>query len=113
MEFQRASEDGMITHIETAIPIPYGKIRAFCEKHHIVRMWLFGSVLRHDFHSDSDVDVLVEFDRAHVPGLAYFGMPDELSTILGRPVDFGTPDGLSPYIRKQVMQSAQVIYERP
>ncbi len=96
----------------TAVDIPYQQIAAFCEKHHIVRLWLFGSVLRDDFRPDSDIDVLVEFDPDHVPGLAYFGMPDELSAILGRAIDFGTPDGLSPYIQKQVMRSAQVIYER-
>jgi predicted nucleotidyltransferase len=102
----------MIMPVETAIPIPYDEIAAFCEKHHIVRMWLFGSVLSPDFDDDSDIDVLVEFDSDHVPGLAYFGMPDELSAILGRPVDFGTPDGLSQYIQQQVMNSAQVVYER-
>jgi predicted nucleotidyltransferase len=102
----------MITTVETAIPIPYDEVAAFCEKHHIVRMWFFGSVLRDDFDTDSDIDVLVEFDPDHVPGLAYFGMPDELSAILGRPVDFGTPDGLRLYIQQKVMQSAQVVYER-
>jgi predicted nucleotidyltransferase len=102
----------MITTVETAIPIPYDAVAEFCERHHIIRMWLFGSVLSPHFSDDSDVDVLVEFDPNHIPGLAYFGMPDELSTILGRPVDFGTPYGLSPYIQQQVMQSAQVVYER-
>lgn len=103
----------MTTHsIPTAVPLPYTEIAAFCEKHHIVRMWLFGSVLRDDFTPESDIDVLVEFDPEHVPGLAYFGMPAELAEIFGRPVDFGTPDGLSPYIQKRVMRSAQVVYER-
>ncbi|MAS34885.1 MAG: nucleotidyltransferase [Anaerolineaceae bacterium] len=102
----------MIHPVETSIPLPYEAIAAFCQRHHIVRLWLFGSVLKETFSSDSDVDVLVEFDPDHMPGLNYFGMPDELSQILGRPVDFGTPDGLSPYIRDEVMQAAQVVYER-
>lgn len=102
----------MITPIETAIQLPLGALAAFCQRHHIVRMWLFGSILRDDFQEDSDIDVLVEFDSAHIPGLAYFGMPEELQAILGRPVDFGTPEGLSPYIRQQVMESARLIYER-
>ncbi len=38
----------------TAVDIPYQQIAAFCEKHHIVRLWLFGSVLGDDFHPDSD-----------------------------------------------------------
>lgn len=101
-----------VTPVQTGVPLPYDKIAAFCEQHHIVRMWLFGSVLRDDFSPESDIDVLVQFHPDHVPGLDYFGMPDELSEILGRSVDLGTPEGLSPYIRKQVMNAARVIYER-
>ena len=100
------------TPVATAIPLPYDEIAEFCEKHHITRMWVFGSVLRDDFNDDSDVDVLVEFDPAHVPGLAYFGMAAELSEIVGRHVDFGTPGGLRPWLRDGIMQSSQVIYER-
>ncbi len=103
----------MTIHVQnTAVPIPYSTIRAFCERHHIVQMWLFGSVLRDDFNVNSDIDVLVRFDPDHMPGLAYFAMPDELSRILGVSVDFGTPEGLSPYIRSAVMRSARLIYER-
>ncbi len=52
----------------TAIPFSAVEITAFCEKHRLRRMWLFGSVLGDDFSPDSDVDVLVEFDPDHVPG---------------------------------------------
>ncbi len=44
------------------IEIPKEKIEAFCRKHHIRKLSLFGSVLREDFGPDSDVDVLVEFE---------------------------------------------------
>lgn len=101
-----------INPVETAIPIPYAEIAAFCARYYIVRMWLFGSVLRDDFTPESDVDVLVEFDPAHIPGLVYFGLADELAEIFGHPVDLGTPDSLSKYIRAKIMRSAQVIYER-
>ncbi len=104
----------MIHPIQTAIPIPipYDALRAFCERHHIVRLWLFGSVLRDDFRPDSDVDVLVQFDPDHVPGLAFHTWKLELEEIFGRPVDLTTPKSLSKYIQKRVMQTAQVIYER-
>ncbi|MGH9816774.1 MAG: nucleotidyltransferase family protein, partial [Candidatus Acidiferrales bacterium] len=45
------------------------KIADFCRRHHIRRLALFGSVLRDDFTPGSDVDVLVEFEPGHVPGL--------------------------------------------
>ena len=41
----------------------------FCRQHHITKLAFFGSVLRDDFRPDSDVDVLVEFEAKHVPGL--------------------------------------------
>ncbi len=44
------------------IDISYDVIAAFCERHHIRKLALFGSVLRDDFRPDSDIDVLVEFE---------------------------------------------------
>ena len=69
------------------IVIDPGKIESFCRRHHIQQLALFGSVLREDFLPISDVDVLVEFKPGHLPGLAFFAMQEELSSILGREVD--------------------------
>ena len=63
-----------------------------------------------DFTTDSDVDVLVEFEPGHIPGLAFFGMEDDLSEILGRKVDLNTPGFLSPYFRDDVLAEAEVLY---
>ena len=71
--------------------IPYAEIAEFCQRPHIRKLELFGSVLRPDFRPDSDVDVLVEFEPEHIPGLAFFHMQDELSSLLGRTVDLNTP----------------------
>ena len=87
------------------------KIEDFCKKHHIRKLSLFGSVLRDDFRSDSDVDVLVEFDPNHIPGLIRLaGMEFELSEILGRTVDIRTAQDLSRYFRQEVLHSAEVQY---
>jgi predicted nucleotidyltransferase len=94
----------------TGIPVDQSRIAEFCRKHHIRRLSLFGSVLRDDFHPDSDVDVLVEFEPGHVPGLAFFAMEMELSDILGQKVDLNTPGFISPYFRDQVLEEAQVQY---
>ena len=93
------------------IDIPKDKVAAFCRRHHIRRLALFGSVLRDDFTPDSDLDILVEFDEGHTPGWAFFGMQDELSAILGREVDLNTPGFLSRYFRDQVIREAVVAYE--
>lgn len=50
------------------VPVPQDQLAAFCRHHHIRRLAFFGSVLRADFGADSDVDVLVEFERDHTPG---------------------------------------------
>jgi predicted nucleotidyltransferase len=94
-----------------SIPVDSERIALFCQTHHIVKLAFFGSVLTSDFRPDSDVDVLVEFDRDHVPGLiALSGMERELSGILGRKADMRTPNDLSRYFRDQVIQSAVVQY---
>ncbi|MGE5849318.1 MAG: nucleotidyltransferase family protein [Candidatus Methylomirabilota bacterium] len=58
--------------------------------HHICKLALFGSVLREDFRTDSDVDVLVEFEPGHVVGLRLIQMEEKLSRLLGEhKVDIG------------------------
>lgn len=92
--------------------LSHDQIRAFCHRHHIRRMQLFGSILRDDFDPDSDIDVLVEFEPGAV--ITLFDMVDmqeELAALLGRDVDLATPAGLSKYIRADVLAQAQVIYE--
>jgi hypothetical protein len=95
------------------ITIPQDQVEEFCRRHHIRRLSLFGSVLRNDFRPDSDVDILVEFEPGFVPGLAFFGMQDELSQILGRKVDLNTPGFLSPWFRNEALSAAEDQYVAP
>ena len=94
------------------IAVSSDKLAKFCRRHHIRKLALFGSVLRDAFRPDSDVDVLVEFEPGHVPGLAFFGMEEELSELIGRKVDFNTPEFLSRYFRDEVVAKAEVLYEQ-
>ncbi len=93
------------------IDIPRAKLVDFCRRHHIRKLALFGSVLRDDFRPDSDVDVLVEFEPGHVPGLAFFRMERELAELLGREAQLHTPRFLSRYFRQQAVREAEVIYD--
>ena len=92
------------------VSLPTDKIADFCRRHHIRKLAVFGSVLHGDSRPDSDLDVLVEFEPGHVPGLAFFGMELELSELLGRKVDLNTPQFLSPYFRDEVLAEAEVQY---
>ena len=100
--------DGMSGRVR--INVPTEKIAEFCRRHHIRRLASFGSVLRDDFRPDSDVDMLVEFEEGKTPGLAFFGMQNELSDLLGRRVDLVTYGCLNRWIRRSVLASAQVQY---
>jgi hypothetical protein len=93
------------------IDIPQADLAAFCRRHHVRRLAVFGSVLRDDFRPDSDVDMLVEFEPGHVPGLAFFRMQQELSELLGRPAEPHTPRFLSPHFRDEALQEAEVLYD--
>ncbi len=94
------------------IDLPNAEINQFCQRYHIQKLSLFGSVLRDDFTAKSDVDVLVEFELGKTPGLAIVRMEDELSHLLGRVVDLRTPADLSRYFRDRVLQEAMVIYDQ-
>ena len=93
--------------------LPKQKIAAFCRRHHIRKLALFGSALRDDFAPDSDLDILVEFEPEHVPGLEFFGMETELSGMLGRKVDLNTPQFLSHHFRQSALEEAEVQYVAP
>ena len=95
---------------QSKVHLPKEKIADFCRRHHIRKLAVFGSVLHGDAQPDSDLDVLVEFEPGHVPGLAFFGMEQELSELLGRKLDLNTPQFLSPYFRDQVLAEAEVQY---
>lgn len=97
--------------IQLPITINRKKIEACCKKHHITYLALFGSILSSHFSSASDVDILVKFDRKHVPGFfRIFDIQEELSAIVGREVDLKTPMSLSRYFRDEVMANAKVLY---
>ncbi len=96
------------------ISVDKDKVAAFCRRHHIRRLAFFGSVLREDFTPNSDIDVLVDFEPGHLPGL--FGiarMERELSAILeGRRIDLRTAEDLSRYFRDDVLREAEVQYAK-
>lgn len=92
--------------------LPADQLKEFCRKHHIRRLSYFGSVVRNDFGSESDIDVLVEFEPGHTPGLDFFLIEAELSQLLRRRVDLQTLHFLSPEIRDTVLSEAVPAYEQ-
>lgn len=100
--------------MRTQIRIPREGLTEFCRRNHVRKLAFFGSVLREDFESESDVDILVEFEPGEPVGLMRLtAMERELSELLGRKVDLNTAGFLSPYYRDEVLRDAEVQYVAP
>ena len=92
--------------------MPKNAMIAFCRKNHIRKLSVFGSATRGELGPESDLDILVEFEPDHTPGLfSIVRMEMELSETLGRKVDLRTPEDLSPYFFDEVMASAELQYQ--
>lgn len=99
----------------SALPItfPTDFIAEFCQRNHIRKLSLFGSVLTARFRPESDVDMLVEFEKAAGPTLLTLArLERELSDLMGRKVDLRTAGDLSRYFRDEVVSTAVPQYER-
>ncbi len=79
----------------------------------VLKAWLFGSFARGEEREDSDVDLLVKFDRSFPIGLfAYIRMHRELEELLGRKVDLVEEGTLRPAVQTTANRDLKVIYER-
>ncbi len=89
-------------------------IAQFCESHHIRRLALFGSHLKGTASPQSDIDLLVEFEPAHMPNLlSVAAMEIELSRLLGgKRIDMRTQEDLSRHFRDEIVRTAKVQYAR-
>ncbi len=86
---------------------------SLCQRLHVKRLDLFGSAATDAFGAESDVDVLVEFDR-QIGDLfnRYFELKEQLEKIVGRSVDVVVEDAIrNPYFKAKIEQSRKAIYE--
>ncbi len=98
-------------HIHPMLTLTPEALDAFCRRHHIRKLSLFGSALSGELHPDSDIDLLVEFEPDLEPGLIGFaGMEIEMSRLLGKKADLRTPEDPSRYFRDEVIATAEVLY---
>ena len=89
------------------------KIAEYFKTQPVLKAWLFGSYARGEQTEDSDVDILVEFDRTNPIGLfAYVRMQRELEEKIGRKVDLVEEGTLRPAAQLTANHDLKVIYER-
>lgn len=94
---------------------PRDEIRSFCRKWQITELAIFGSALRPDFSTDSDIDLLARFAPGAVrSAFDHVRMEDELGQILHRPVDLITrlavEESPNPNRRKEILNTARLVY---
>lgn len=86
-------------------------IADFCKTNGVARLSLFGSVLRDDFHPESDIDILVEFLPGRTPTLFSIAeMEADLGDLIGRRVDLRTPQELSRFFRDEIIAQARLLH---
>ena len=108
-----AHKDVILQAMIQNIDLPAGQLHAFCQRHRIRQLSLFGSVLRDDFTPESDVDILVEFESGVEETLTLMdlaGMQIELANILQREVDLVLRDGLKPLLKEEILAHSEVVY---
>ena len=89
------------------------ELSRICDRFGVKRLELFGSALREDFSSSSDLDFLVEFEPEHPMSMfdRYFGLKEALEQLFQRPVDLIERKAIqNPYFRQAVEQEKVVIY---
>jgi hypothetical protein len=86
----------------------------FCRRNGISRLAVFGSALRDDFGPESDVDLLVEFEPGHTPGMMGVSRLQRALEVLlggGWSVDLRTYGDLSRYFRDEVRATARPVFD--
>ncbi|MBO5079555.1 MAG: nucleotidyltransferase domain-containing protein [Bacteroides sp.] len=89
------------------------KIREYLATQPITRAWLFGSFSRGEETENSDVDILVDFDKdARIGLFKYAGIYGDLKELLGREVDLVQNGALKAFAVESAEQDKILIYER-
>jgi uncharacterized protein len=83
---------------------------SICRENDINYIGLFGSMARGDANAQSDIDLLIRFDRQKSL-LSVVRLERELSDAMGRKVDLITESSLNPHLREDIFQDLQVLYE--
>ena len=78
----------------------------------VLKAYLFGSIVRGDSDSQSDIDILVDLDYTQKIGLQFIQMKIDLEKLLNAKVDLVSSNGISKYIKPLVDNEKQLIYAR-
>jgi predicted nucleotidyltransferase len=99
----------------TGINFSENELKELCLKNQVKELSIFGSALRDDFNSDSDIDLLITFDDSTQYSLFdIVRIKEEFENFLERPVDLVKRKAIERskniYRKKAILESARVIY---
>ena len=91
------------------------KLKLLCQKYKVKELSLFGSSLRNDFNSESDIDLLITFDeKAEFSLFDMVHIKEEFEKLFGRSVDLVSKKGIERskniYRKKAILENSMVIY---
>ncbi|PZO58672.1 MAG: DNA polymerase subunit beta [Phormidesmis priestleyi] len=103
------------TTLYNRLGITAQQLAAFCDRHQVAELALFGSILRDDFHADSDIDILVTYQPYAQRGLLEkVAMKEELENLANRKVDLISKKAIENsrnWIRRRdILRSFEVVY---
>lgn len=89
------------------------KIISYLSKQPVLRAWLFGSYSRGEETEESDIDILVDYDKSQrLSLLKICGMMTDLEDLLGKKVDLVENGRLKDFAVASVDKDKILIYER-
>jgi predicted nucleotidyltransferase len=89
------------------------QITDLCRKYGVKKLFAFGSVLSDQFNEQSDVDLIVDFDKQAIKDhfINYFDFKYSLEDIFGREVDLLEEQPIrNSYLRKNIENTKTLIY---
>ncbi len=85
-------------------------LRIYFKDRPVLKAYIFGSYIRGDADTESDIDILVDLDYSQRIGLGFIQMKFDIESILGIEVDLVSSNGLSKYIKPIVDEEKELIY---
>lgn len=98
--------------METTLRYDKEALERLCRERYVRRLDLFGSWAKGTADGGSDVDLLVEYEPGHTPGLlGFLELEEELAALFGEKVDLVSRGGLSPYLKEEILETRSPLYE--
>jgi predicted nucleotidyltransferase len=87
-------------------------IKNYFKTRPVLKAYLFGSYVRGNANSESDIDILVDLDYSQRIGLQFIQMKLDLEKLLNNKVDLVSSNGISKYIKPIVDGEKRLIYAK-